>query len=285
MAALAVGLRAVHDLHGEGHALGGEPGEDARLEHRAQVVGVRQERVAVAALEQRLEHPGGQQRGVDVAVPGRAPLLVRVGRPLDRCEVVGEDLRLLVLEEVQRDVGLELVVARERRQRVLAGVEAVHQHERQPRAVTASQVEHLAHDDVEEGVAVLGLDQRLRPCHAHARPEAAVELDDHRLVQRRVGVGQLGGIDEVVHRLEIGVGQHARRPGLELAILVGEGRDRGVRHALATHLLLGRLQSLGGHQRRIVTARGELSARPRSPASRAGSRPRAASRPARARPR
>ena len=57
--------------------------------------------------------------------------------------------------------------------------------------------------------------------------------------------GSSRGIDEVVDRLEVGLGQHPRRPGLELAVVVGEGRDRGVRDALATHLLLGGLQALG----------------------------------------
>ena len=54
--------------HAYGRPSRGDPGEDARVEHRAEVVGVRHERVAVAALEQQREHPRRQQRRVDVAV-------------------------------------------------------------------------------------------------------------------------------------------------------------------------------------------------------------------------
>ena len=42
---------------------------------------------------------------------------------------------------------------------------------------------HLAHDDVEEGQAFLDDDQGLRSLHAHARAEAAVELEHHRPLQ------------------------------------------------------------------------------------------------------
>ena len=54
-----------------------------------------------------------------------------------------------------------------------------------------AQLEHLAGDHVEERLPVLGLDQRLGVRHAHARAEPAVELEDDRLVERRVLVGQL----------------------------------------------------------------------------------------------
>ena len=51
--ALLVGLGAVGDLEHERRSSRGEPRERARLEHRAEVVGVRDERVAVACVEQR----------------------------------------------------------------------------------------------------------------------------------------------------------------------------------------------------------------------------------------
>ena len=50
--ALAVGLRALGDLHQERDLLRAQPGEDARVERRAEVVGVGDERVLEAALEQ-----------------------------------------------------------------------------------------------------------------------------------------------------------------------------------------------------------------------------------------
>ena len=169
-----------------GQPVAREPGEDPRVERRAQVVRVGDERVAVAALEQRAEHPRRQQRRVDVAVARRAPLQRRVVRPLGRVEPLDEQLGLLVLDEVERHVGGEVRVALEQRERVVARAERVHQHEREPRAVLRAQREHLAGDDVEEGQAVLDLEQRLRLRHPHRGAQAAVELDHHGRVERRV---------------------------------------------------------------------------------------------------
>ena len=73
------------------------------------------------------------------------------GGPLGRREPVDEQLGLLVLDEVERDVGRQVRVALEQGQRVVARVERVHQHERQPRAARLAQGQHLADDHVEEG--------------------------------------------------------------------------------------------------------------------------------------
>jgi hypothetical protein len=88
VAALAVVLGAVHDLREERQPLAREPGEDARLEHRPEVVRVRQEQVLVAALEQRAEHPGGGERREHVTVAGRGPLERGVGRPAHGLEAI-----------------------------------------------------------------------------------------------------------------------------------------------------------------------------------------------------
>jgi hypothetical protein len=117
-------------------------------------------------------------------VPGRAPLQLRVRRPLHRLQAVGEQLRLAALQEVERHVGLDALVAGERLQRRVARGEGVHQHQRQPHAVARAQVEHLQRHDVEERPARLDLDERLRDAEAHARAEAAVELDDGDPVER-----------------------------------------------------------------------------------------------------
>jgi hypothetical protein len=242
--ALAIGLRAVGDLHHERDLLARHPRQHPRLEDGAQVVGVRDERVAVAALEQRVEHPGRQQRRVEVAVAGWAPLQRRVGRPLDRRQVVGEELRLLVLDEVRRHVGARLGV--ERLQRVVVRGERVHQHERQPRARPAAQLEHLARDHVEEAHPVLRLDQRLRARHAHARTEPAVELDHHRLVQRRLPRWQPVELLRILDRLDLGLRDHPRLALGQLPVVVLEGGDRGLREPLPPHLLHAGLQPVHG---------------------------------------
>ena len=85
-----------------GTPLGGEPREDPRVEHRAEVVGVRDEGVAVAALEQRVEHARGHRARCRGRRGRAAPTPGRVGRPLRRREVVGAQLGHLVLHEVER---------------------------------------------------------------------------------------------------------------------------------------------------------------------------------------
>ena len=55
-----------------------------RVGDRAEVVGVGDEDPLVALVDQRLEQTGAAQRGVEVAVAGRAPLEVGVPREADR---------------------------------------------------------------------------------------------------------------------------------------------------------------------------------------------------------
>ena len=177
--ALPVRLGAVHDLGEERQLLAREPAEDARLQHRAEVVGVRQEQVLVAAVEQRVEHAGRRQRGEHVAVARRRPLERRVGLPRHRpVVVVGEQLRHLALHEVERQaVELQVGIALERLERVVARGEAVHQEQRDRRAVALAQVEHLARDHVEEGVPVLDLERATSPssspCSCRVRRSAS----------------------------------------------------------------------------------------------------------------
>ena len=190
---------------------------------RAEVVRVRQEQVAVAALQQLAEHAGGGERRVDVAVPRRRPLECGVGGPLDRLEVVGAQLRHLALDEVERQVvDRQLGVALERRERVVAGGEAVHQQQRDARAVALAQVQHLAHDHVEEGEPVLDLDQRLGPRHPHAGAEPAVELQHDRLVERAApsASGSSAASGRSVERLDLRLADHAL-----VALLAGAARS------------------------------------------------------------
>jgi hypothetical protein len=77
-----------------------------------------------------------------------------------------------VLQEVDGHVDEEIAVGPQRRQRVVARVEAVHQDEWQPNAMAAAEREDLTGDDVQEGQPVLGLDEGLRAGQAHARPRA-----------------------------------------------------------------------------------------------------------------
>jgi hypothetical protein len=174
-------------------------------------------------------------------VSRRRPFQRRVGRPRDRLEVVLAQLRHLALEEVQRQpVDGQLGVAGERGQRVVARREAVHQEQRQPRVVALAQVEHLAHDHVEEGEPVLDLDQRLGPGHPHAGAEPAVQLQHHGLVEH-LGVGrrQLLGVGHVGQRLDLGFADHALLTVAQLLLVVGERLGGELGQPLLPHLVDG----------------------------------------------
>ncbi len=78
MAALAVGGRAAAQLGGARRARGSEPSGQRRARGGAEVVGVGRAGGPEALLEQHFQDAGRQDRGVDVAVPRRAPLQRRV---------------------------------------------------------------------------------------------------------------------------------------------------------------------------------------------------------------
>ena len=70
-----------------------------------------------------------------------------------------------------------------------------------------AQRQHLPGQDIEEAGAGLDLEQRLRPGQAHARPQPAVELDDHQPVEHVTGLagwrlGQLIQARQVRKRLQ-----------------------------------------------------------------------------------
>ena len=135
-------------------------------------------------------------------------------------------------------------------ERVVAGAIAVHQHERQADAVAGAQGERLARDDVEEREPVARLDERLRAGHAHARPEAPVELDDGDPVEGGRGVlgrRHVGGARDVRDRFEVAVGQRARRAGAQRLVGARERADRLGRLAVGPHLLRRRAQAGAGH--------------------------------------
>ena len=205
---MRIGRRAAHRLQRERHLLGGQPGGDPGVGERAEVVGVGHEGVAQPGAEQGLQGAGRRQRGVDVAVPGRAPFQLRVGRPPHGQPVIGADLGLAALQEVQRHARhAQADVAAQRVQRGAAGGRGVHQHERQPGAVPLAQCQHLGSDDIQEAGAGLDLEQRLRPGQAHAGAQPAVELDDHQPVEHFTGLagwrlGQLVQARQVRKRLQ-----------------------------------------------------------------------------------
>jgi hypothetical protein len=149
-------------------------------------------------------------------------------------------------------------MARQGGERVLAGGEAVHEHERDPRARAFAQTQHLPGDHVEEAQAVLDLEQGLRAGHPHARPQAAVELEDHGALEG--GAALLAGLREVVRmrdlgdRLDLALGQLAGVAVAQAAEVVREGLDGGLARLLAPHLLDALGQPVGDHARQVRSA-------------------------------
>ena len=103
VAALAVVDGALAHLGDVGDALARHPRGNRTLAGGAEVVGVGEEGVAEAPLAQGVQQSRRLERDVDVAVPGRAPLELGVLGPLDGRQVVGAQLGLAVLEEVERE--------------------------------------------------------------------------------------------------------------------------------------------------------------------------------------
>ena len=132
--------------------------------------------------------------------PGRVR---RATRPARRSS--GAQLGHLALHEVRRHVGRRCSGTRSSAASDASRVAKLFISTSGRRApVRSRSVEHLARDDVEERQPVLDLQQRLGPGHAHARAQAAVELEHD-------GAGRARRARRVVGGQVVGVGQR-RRP-------------------------------------------------------------------------
>jgi len=184
---LDVGLGLVgqlHDVLGTGvrHVL-----KDAHIHDGTQVVGVGQENVLDATLEQLVESAGVVQRLKHVTVTGRVPVLQ------GRVEALGggqkrvlDDTGVTGLVESD-DVDVVALVLLDDGLGVLVGVEGVHEDEGHIDVVGAVEMLNLADRQIQEGHAVTDLDDGLGADAAHGGTETTVELDDGELVQELDG--------------------------------------------------------------------------------------------------
>src|SRR5665811_712977 len=176
MAALDVHGGTGGDLRRERRAAAREPAGQLQTRRGTEVVGVGDVRVAEPGLEYRIQHARVEQRRVDVAVTRRAPLELRIRRPLDRCQVVGPQLRLLRLDHVEREaVDGEIRVGSQRGQTVIARVERVEEQQRETYAVVGARRQHLPSDQVEEREPVAYRQQGLRLAQPHRRTQPTVQ--------------------------------------------------------------------------------------------------------------
>ena len=230
--ALAVRGRTPHGLDRERRTALGEPAGHPGVGHGAEVVGVGDEDVAVAGVDQRVEQAGAAQRGVEVAVARGDTTPGRVGRVGHRRS--GRRRRslgsLFCRNSSGRPVDRQVLVARpappwcrrEVRKQFMnssgRGASYFLRRWSTCRAMMSRKVRPAAHAE-----------QRLGAVHAHRGAEAAVELDHGRLPDR------LGG-DVVVHldvgqrlhveRLDRVLGDHAGLAVLEEPVVVRERVDR-----------------------------------------------------------
>ena len=115
----------------------------------------------------------------------------------------------------------------------------------------APRVRDLLGDEVEEGVAALERQERLRLLEPHPRAQPAVELEHHGLAQER-GVLRLERLvgRQAGHWRDIRLGNHQVRARRQLLVVVLEGRDGSV---IETFLL-----ALGLESRPVLVARRAL---------------------------
>ena len=200
-------------------------------------------------LQQSVQQAGLPQRREQVAVAGRAPLQIGVGRPRRRRSGGRVDLWLLMLDDLQRDVGLlELALVSQCLHRVIRSAERVHERDRQRHVQPRARGEHLTEDDVEEAhlpsLVAAHRQQRLRALQAHRGSQAAVELEECGLGERvhcLVMIDGLVHVMEAPHAVQRLDGVLADPRALLLAgphmVCVPELRDGDLAHALLAHLL------------------------------------------------
>ena len=249
-ATLDVGLGLVRQLHdvlglGVDHVL-----QDAQVDDGAEVVGVGEEDVLDAALEQLVEGARVVERLEDVTVAGGVPVLERGVVALGGGEQgVLDDAGVAGLVEGD-DVDVVALVLLDDGLGVLVGVEGVHQDEGDVDVEGAVEVLDLADGEIEEGHALADLNDGLGADAAHGGTETTVQLDDGELVEELDGgvpaqvvvvddLGGLGGSDAVpVDGVPLGlVIEEATEEGEEVVGLglealpfgvVGDGLGEGV---------------------------------------------------------
>lgn len=238
---LDVGLGLVSQLHdvvglGVDHVL-----QNAQVNDGAQVVGVGQEDVFDATLEQLVEGARVVERLEDVSVAGRVPVLqgsvVALGsgqqRVLDNTGVArlveGDDVDVVALVLLDDRLG------------VLVGVEGVHENKGNVDVEGTVEVLDLAHRQVEERHALTDLNDGLGTNATHRGSQTTVELDDRQLVQelnRRLAA-QIAVVDDLSG---LGRGNAIPVDNVALGLVVQEATEQGkevVHLGLETLLLVG----------------------------------------------
>ena len=251
---LDIGLGLVGQLHdvlglGVNHVL-----EDAQIHDGTQVIGVGQENVLDATLDQLVESAGVVKRLEDVTVAGRIPILQgRVEALGGGQERVLDDTGVAGLVESD-DVDVVALVLLNDGLGVLVGVEGVHEDEGDVDVEGAVKVLDLADGQIQEGHTLTDLDDGLGADTAHGGTETTVQLDDGELVQELDG----GVSTELVVADDLrGLGRSNAVPvdGVALGLVVEEAAEQSeevVHFSFETLLLAGIGDGIGEGVQRIA---------------------------------
>ncbi len=247
VATFFIGFRAAGDFHDEGGTGFSEPTQEAQIELGAKVVGVGDERVFDALIQEAIQPAGTEQGGVDVAVAGRAPFQFGVGGPGSWFQCIDQNFGYPVLHEFHFLRIVEPVgsVFGEVVEGIFTGGEGVHQQEAHGRAGDGAEVLDLLDDDVQEGVLSFDGKQALGFLQAHACAQASIELDADGLRDQR-GIGWRCGRDDGIPALDLvrrgdGIfGDHAAAVGGQGVVAATECADGGGAQADAPHLFIKR---------------------------------------------
>ena len=199
-----VGFGAAGDFHREGSFAFGEPVEKAGVEGGAEVVAIGNEGVFDAVGEEAVEPAAAGENGVEVGMSGGTPLELGVLGPSGGGHGLGIDFGDLVLQHL--DFFVLEGGADEGGAGVLAGGEGVHEEKVDMGLGFGAESGDLLCDEVEEGLSVFDLEETFCLLQTHAGAEAAVELDDHGLVEKgHVPFGMLAGDRQVIGNIGGGV--------------------------------------------------------------------------------
>ena len=189
MSALPIRDGALCNFHGEGDAIGSQPTENSHVEHGAEIIRVGHEGEADPLGSQRIEHSGFDQRGIEIPVARWAPLELGRFRPFDRRTTQGVDSRNAPLQKIEGQRTCELRKPGQGRERIIPGLEAIHQDQRQRDPELLARPEHLSGDQIEKGKTRPHRQQTLGHRESHSGPEPAVQFDDRDVMERLAASG------------------------------------------------------------------------------------------------
>ena len=232
VAAFPVRLRAAGDFHDEGSAAFRKPAEEVHVKLGAQIVGIGDKGVFNAIRQQAVQPAGPQQGRIQVPMAGRAPFQLRLLRAAGRGEAVRQNFRHAVLHQFHLGRVRKAVrrVFFQVGQRVRAGGERIHQQKAHRRAGDGAQMLHLPDDQIQERILSFYFQQAFRLLEAHARAEAAVELDAYAtgnqvLVRRGGGGRDVLPVFHLVGGQDVRFRNHAGVVGNKGFVTTGESVD------------------------------------------------------------